>query len=297
MIINSANLASLFTGFRTIFNQAFAGAPSEWQKVAMLVPSTTAQEVYAWLGKTTRFREWIGDRVIQNLKSHDFTIRNKKFEDTVGVQRDAIEDDQYGVYSPMIAQLGQDAKTHPDELIFALLAAGFTGKCYDGQYFFDADHPVEQADGSTSSVSNLTAGTSTPWFLLDMSRMVKPMIFQKRKDYKFAALNKDTDENVFMRDEYLYGVDARCNVGFGLWQLAHGSKADLDADSFNAAYAAMQNIKGDHGRPLGIKPTLLVVPPNLRTAALEIAKAERDAYGATNINRDAVEVLVTPWLA
>ena len=53
---------------------------------------------------------------------------------------------------------------------------------------------------------------------------------------------------------------------------------------------------GDKGKKLGIRPKLLVVPPSLRAAALEVVKAERDAAGATNINRDVVDVLVTPWL-
>ncbi|MOA69498.1 Mu-like prophage major head subunit gpT [compost metagenome] len=56
-------------------------------------------------------------------------------------------------------------------------------------------------------------------------------------------------------------------------------------------------MKGDKGKVLGIRPKLLVVPPSLRGVALEVVKAERNAAGATNINRDAVDVLVTPWLA
>ena len=48
--------------------------------------------------------------------------------------------------------------------------------------------------------------------------------------------------------------------------------------------------------PMGINPTLLVVPPTLRETALELVKAERNAAGATNVNRNAVEVLVTPYL-
>ena len=102
---------------------------------------------------------------------------------------------------------------------------------------------------------------------------------------------------MYTRKEFVYGVDARLNVGFGLWQLAYASKQTLDADNFNAAYEAMQGLKGDNERPLNIRPKLLVVPPSLRAVALEVVKAERNAAGATNINRDVVDVLVTPWLA
>jgi phage major head subunit gpT-like protein len=84
-------------------------------------------------------------------------------------------------------------------------------------------------------------------------------------------------------------------VGYGLWQLAYASKQDLTADNFNAAYAAMQGMTGDKGKKLGIKLTLLVVPPTLRSQALHILNAEQ-VNGTTNINRNAVDVLVTPWL-
>lgn len=296
MIISSQTLRALFTGFKTTFQNAFDGAPSDYAKVAMVVPSATKMEEYGWLGTVTRFREWLGDRVIQNLKTHDFTIKNKDFENTVGVDRNDIADDTLGVYTPILAQLGQDAKTHPDELIFALLAAGFATPCYDGQYFFDTDHPVIGANGQAISVSNFAGGAGTPWYLVDATRAVKPLIFQKRQDYQFVAMDKPDDESVFSRKVFRYGVDARVNVGFGLWQLAYASKQTLDAANFGAAYAALMSIKGDNGKPLGIRPSLLVVPPTLRDAALTITKADI-INNTTNVQRGAVDVLVTPWLA
>lgn len=297
MLINRANIGRLFTGFKTIFNQAFAAAKSDWEQVAMLVPSSTSQEQYAWLGQTTRFREWLGDRVIQNLKTHDFTIKNRSFENTVGVDRDQIEDDTFGVYTPLIAQLGQDAKTHPDELVFALLAAGFATKCYDGQNFFDTDHPVLDANGAEQSVSNFGGGAAAPWFLLDTSKMIKPLIFQRRRDYTFVRMDDDADEAVFNRKQFRYGVDARVNAGLGLWQLAYASKQALDPDSYGDARAAMMGMKGDNGKPLNVRPSLLVVPPELEKAALEVLKAERDVNGATNVYQNTAQLLVTPWLA
>lgn len=297
IMINRANLNAMFTGFKTTFNNAFAAAPSDWGQVAMEVPSTQAQEQYAWLGSTTRFREWIGDRVIQNLKTHDFTIKNKSYENTVGVDRDTIMDDTYGVYNPMFSQLGQDARNHPDELIFALLAAGFSSLCYDGQYFFDTDHPVVQADGSIASVSNTGGGAGTAWYLLDVSKMVKPLIFQKRSNYDLVKMDADTDEAVFNQKLFRYGVDARGNVGYGLWQLAYASKQTLDAAAYGAARAAMGSFKGDSGKPLGVRASLLVVPPSLEGTALTILQAEKNANGADNIYRNTAKLLVTPWLS
>lgn len=291
MIINAANLSTLQTGFKTAFNIGFTSGAPLWPKIATLVPSTTGTEEYGWLGQWPRLREWIGDRQVQNLSTYSYVIKNKDFEVTVSVPRNAIEDDQFGVYTPLMTEMGSSAATHPDELIFGLLAAGFSTACYDGQYFFDSDHPV----GDTT-VSNVQAGSGSPWFLLDTSRSLKPLIYQKRKDYKFISLVREEDPNVFMRKEYIYGVDGRCNVGFGFWQMGFGSKAALTKDNFVAARQAMSSLKSDQGRPLGIRPTLLVVGPSLEQAANELIKAERNAAGATNTLLNAVDILVSPYL-
>lgn len=295
-VINSAALNALFTGYRLLFQQAFSAAPSSWQKVAMLSPSTTAEEHYPWLADIGGLREWLGDRVVKALALHDYTIRNKPFEKTIGIKRDAIEDDTYGIYGPRFTMLGDAAARHPDTLVFELLAAGFATACYDGQYFFDADHPVE-INGATVSASNFGGGTGTAWFLLDTTRPVKPIIFQKRKDYNLVRLDRETDERVFMRGEYLYGVDARVNVGFGFWQMAYGSKQTLDADNYDAARTAMQSFKGEDGKPLGIMPNLLVVPPSLEGAARKLLKNEYAANGATNEWFGTADVLSVPYLA
>lgn len=296
MIINQANLAALFVGFKALFNKGFLNSETYWEKIATMVPSTTSSEKYGWLGQWPGLRKWVGDRQIKNLKAHDYSIKNEPFESTVGVDRDHLDDDSFGIYSPMFEAMGQAAKTHPDELIFALLAAGFETLCYDGQYFFDTDHPVTNSNGTTASVSNMQAGAGAPWFLLDTRKPLKPLIFQKRKDYTFAAMTKEDNENVFMRKEYLYGIDARCNVGLGFWQQAFGSKATLDSTNFDAGYAAMQAFKSDEGRPLGVKASLLVVGPTNRANANAVIKAERLANGETNTNRNVVEVLEVPWL-
>lgn len=296
MIINQQNLRNLFTGYRASFQNAFAGVQPDFDQFVLTVPSTNSAEEYGWLGNSTGFREWLGDRVIQNLGLHDYTIKNKSFENTVGVPRESIEDDSYGVFNPLMGQLGQDAAMHPSELIYALLTGGFAQTCYDGQYYFDTDHPVTNQAGNETSVSNFQGGSGKPWFLLDTTRIMKPLILQKRKNYNFVTMDSEKDENVFMRKEYIYGVDARLNAGFGLWQLAYASKEDIDASSFNDAFASMQSMRGDKGKKLGLRPKLLVVGPSQRAAALEVVKAEKNAAGATNINRDVVDVLVTPWL-
>lgn len=299
MILNSTSLRSLYTGFSTAFQGAFAGVAASYGRVAMTVPSTTRANEYGWMGQMPRIREWLGDRQVQNLSLSSYTIRNRSFELTVGVDRDDIEDDNLGIYAPMFSELGRAAATFPDELVWPLLKAGFTTNCYDGQYFFDTDHPVIAADGITvNSVSNSGGGAGTPWFLLDLSRAVKPIVFQSRKSFSnLIRKDQEDDDNVFLKKQLLYGVDGRCNVGFGLWQLAYGSKQTLDAAAYGAARAAMMGLLGDHGRPLGIMPTALVVPPSLEQAGRKILQNQLGSGGETNEWAGTAELIVVPWLA
>lgn len=296
MFITSETLRAVNKGFVSLYDAAFGKVTPKWQRVAMRVPSKTAANVYGWLGTSTRVREWIGDRVLQNLKAHDFEIKNKDFESTITVPRNAIEDDELGVFAPAVQDLGGAAASFPDELVFGLLAAAFSTLCYDGQYLVDTDHPVLDENGNVTSVSNSGGGSGAPWFLVDDSKAIKPIIFQDRKAFNFVALDNPDDANVVMRKEFIYGVDGRMNVGTGVWQLIYGSKQNLTAENFSTGKAAMQSLKDDHGRPLGVMPKIIVVGPSNEDAANEIAKAERNAAGATNIHRGSVEVVVVPWL-
>ncbi|WP_027853385.1 Mu-like prophage major head subunit gpT family protein [Marinobacterium litorale] len=297
MDITANALRALYTAVNSAFQQGRATYTPKWEKIATLVNSTTAQENYEWLGEFTRLRKWIGDRQINRMKVHDYSIKNEKFEGTEGIPAERIEDDTYGVIMPKFQDMGYASATHPDELVFALLAAGFTTPCYDGQYYFDTDHPVIGSDGTAQSVSNMQAGAGNAWFLLDTNRPLKPLIFQRRREYRLQAkTDAGTSDRVFMADEYLYGVDARVNAGFGFWQQAFGSKATLDETNFDAAMAAMGALKSDKGRPLGIMPNLLVVGPSNRSAAKTLIEAQNKANGASNPNYQAVEVMVVPWL-
>jgi phage major head subunit gpT-like protein len=295
-VINSKVLNDVRVGFKSLYDASFAAASVQYDKVAMVVPSQAASEKYGWLGQFPAMRQWLGDRVINGLKEHAFEIANKDFELTVGVDRNAILDDTLGVYKPMMEMMGDSAKRHPDELIFALMAAGFTTLCYDGQNFFDTDHPVLDANGAVQSVSNSMGGSAAAWFILDTNRPIKPLIWQDRQPYNFVALDNPDDQNVFMKKEFIYGVDGRGNAGLGLWQLATASKQTLDVTNYELARAAHTGRKTDYDKPLGLSGNLLVVGPSNEGAAKRLVAAETAANGATNVNKGTAEVLVVPYL-
>jgi phage major head subunit gpT-like protein len=297
MIINVESLARLYTGFTAVFNAAFQDTQTWYEKAAMTVPATTRIMDYKFLLDFPMVREWIGDRQISSLEPKAFQVETKDWEATIEVDRNDIEDDQLGFYNPIVAALAQEARKHPEKLIADLLAAGFSTPCYDGQDFFSAGHQV--GDGTAS---NFTDGSNTPWFLLDASRAVKPFIFQLRREVQLVRMDRSDDEHAFMRKKLRYGVDYRGAAAYGLWQLAFASKAELNATNYSAARAAMMTVKNADGRPLGIKPSLLVVPPSLEASAREILNAQfivgdpTNGGYKTNIWQGTADLLVVPEL-
>lgn len=297
LLVNKDTISNVFISLKTTFNNAFAAAPSLWEKVAMKVPSTTGQNDYTWLSAFPRMKKWVGDKVIKNLEAYKYTIVNDDWEATVEVDRNHIEDDTLGIYAPQAQMAGFSAKQLPDEIVFDLVNGGFANLCWDGQYFFDTDHLVGGASVSNKLTVALSAATQaaaiaslgaartamekfkddegrplnvtpdvllvppalrdiamvlanndrledgkpnpykgtvtvvvsprltsdTAWFLLDVSKPVRPFIFQERKAPVFVQQTDAEADDVFNRRKFKFGAEARAAGGYGLWQLALGS--------------------------------------------------------------------------
>ena len=230
---------TLFTGYQSLFQQGLGMAEPQYQKVASVIQSNSASNTYGWIGQWPGFREWIGERVIEGMKAHGYQIFNKQYESSIGVKRTDIEDDNLGIYAPMLQEMGRATGVFPDQLVFDLLKRGFEERCYDERSFFSDSHPVhahvhEQDNrGLGTPTSNMLVDDDyegKPWFVLDTTRALKPIIYQLRKAPKFVAMNREEDESVFMSGEHRYGVDMRCNVGYGFWQMAFGGKAELNLE-------------------------------------------------------------------
>ena len=213
MKVTTAALDALRVGYNANFQSGLAMTTAMSAMIATEIASSTKEERFGWIGKMPNVREWIGDRVIQNISEFDYTIKNKDFELTIGVSRNDIEDDTLSTYGPLFTEMGQATVGHKEQLIWGLLKAGFATNCWDGQYFFDTDHPVLDANGVLTTYANTDGGAGTPWFLISSKRSLKPIIFTNRKPWTFVSKDNVTDDNVFMKKEFLYGTDARYNVG------------------------------------------------------------------------------------
>ncbi|MBI4797037.1 MAG: Mu-like prophage major head subunit gpT family protein [Deltaproteobacteria bacterium] len=298
MIIDAAALANIYVGLTTAFNAAFQETEVWYPQVAMTVPANTKILDYKFMLEFPMVREWVGDRVVKSLEGKSYQITTKDWEATIEVDRNDIRDDQIGLYAPIVAALGEEARNHPDKLIADLMKTGWSDLCFDGQPFFSASHPV-----GSGIAANDGGGSGTPWLLLDVRRSIKPFIYQLRQPVQLSRMDRADDEHVFMRRKYRYGVDARYTCAYGLWQLAYGSKQDLDLANYAAARAAMMTLKNADGRPLGVRPNLLVVPPALEATAREILHSQfviADAAAGgmkSNVWQNSANLLVAPELA
>lgn len=298
-LLTQAQLQALHTTLVTRFNAGLAAAPNHWAQVARLIPSDGRSNTYAWLSQFPAFREWVGARLHKLFAENAYSVVNRKFENTVDVQRTDIEDDSFGHYGTIAESYGQAVIDLQNDLVFQALSAGFTSTCYDGQFFFDIDHPIapnEDGTGVATTVSNMQAGALEPWVLLCTERAARPLYLQERIKPQFEAITSTQNANVFDLDVYSYGGRWRGAAAYGFWQTAFGSKAALTVANFEAAFLAMETMKGDGNRRLGITPDLLVCGPNNRSTAETLLKAQKNAAGADNINYNKVKLLVSPWM-
>lgn len=158
MQITQPNLNAIFNAFDLRFQLAYQGAKPWYMQVATEVPSKTTQQTYAWMAKIPRLREWVGERVAQNVATYGYTIVNKDYELTEKLDRNTIEDDTVGLFNPIVDEMGLQARLWPDDLLTTLLQTGESTLCFDGQNFFDPNHPIDKRNPALGTQSNYFTG-------------------------------------------------------------------------------------------------------------------------------------------
>lgn len=284
--ITPALLSGLRTGFKTDFKRGLGKAAPKYKKFTTTVPSKTKVETYGWLGDFPIFRKWIGEKRIKRLLEKAYRLVNDAFEVTRGIHKHDIQDDNLGLWPAQIEGWGEESAALPDRLAFGALANGHQAPCYDGQNFFDDEHPM--ADGTASNIS--AAGASQPWYLLVTAKSLKPILLQEREAPHFHMVTEMTDSHVFETGEYLIGGEARYGAGYTYWQLAYRSTQPLNKANYEAARDAMKAFTDDEGEPLGLRPDTIVVGTSNHSAAKELFK-ETLANGESNTLWKEVEIL------
>jgi phage major head subunit gpT-like protein len=215
--LTPALLQSFFTQLDMSFDKGHQARQIYWDKFAMLSPSSSEGKIYSWLAELPRMRKWIGPKQVDNIVARAYQLINDDWEETFSIDRNKLEDDEWGVYTDMAKRQGDAAASWPDDIVTAALINGTTAQGYDGTAFFSASHPVDLTNSALGTYSNLNS--STP----------------------------------------------------------------LTQANYAAGKAKMRSIKGESGKPLGILPTVLMVPPTLEQTALEITKAQNITRVVQNV--------------
>jgi phage major head subunit gpT-like protein len=247
-MITQGFLQGVFTQFHTDFAKAYEAQEVWYQRIATIYPSKSRTNVYFWMQQFAVLREWIGPRTVESIATYLQSVSNKKFQESVTLERDDIEDDQYGAFTPTVQMLGEASKKWPDQQIAAAMEAANSTVIYDGANYFDASHPVNKYDATVKARN----GTDT------------------------------TQSNLF-------------------------PSTALTPDNFKKVKAAMRGWVGENGKPLGVQPDLLVVPPALEEDARLILNAgiiaPAQLFGQTmvgsntnTLNTKGVDLLVIPEL-
>ncbi|MEZ8102142.1 Mu-like prophage major head subunit gpT family protein [Vibrio bivalvicida] len=287
-------LEGLFVSMNASYTQGVEAAKPQWNMVATEVPSSGSANWYGWLKDLPGIVEWTGARQLKDVGKHGYEIVNKTWESSISISREDVEDDQIGIYSVVAQKYGEDVAYFPDTLVYKLLSDGFTTLCYDGQNFFDSDHPLDTTPASTFSnvVGDPDTDTGEGWFLLDTSKVIKPIVFQNRRPFVFKNMNP-TEEYTWFENKFAAGVDGRCNVGFSFPQLAIGSKAALNEANYALAKKQLLEMKRANGTRLGTKAVTLVVGPANEAAAKKLISRMLIEGGDSNIYYNDVQIIVS----
>jgi len=158
-----ATLQALRTRIYKDFQSALDETAIWSDKLFTDIPSSTNVNTYGWMAAIGEMREWIGPRAVEGLKERVYQISNKTYEKTIGVQREKIDDSDISDAGMVARGLAETGKKLPDVLLKSLLQNGHLSSAvaYDGQNFFDTDHPTDlDGTGTQSNYFTTTALTA-----------------------------------------------------------------------------------------------------------------------------------------
>lgn len=160
MTLNTAKYIVTQRDLTVRFKEGIDAARPFYPTLCTEIQSDGADEKYGMLGTMPGVREWLGKRQFKQLRSADFTIANREWENSLEVEKNDVDDDRLGFYRASFVDFGTEAMHHPDELLFEALVAGETEACFDGQFFFDTDHAWGDS-GTQSNDLTYAAATGT----------------------------------------------------------------------------------------------------------------------------------------
>lgn len=282
----------LMTDFRT----QLASGVVHYPPFTTTINVNGAHSVHRWVDAMKGLREWIGDRIINDISTSGFEVLSKLWEHTFGVDKFDIRDDNVGLYGPVVGLQVAAALRHKDRLAADLLNDN-TAIGYDGKPLFATDHPTE--DQSDQSNLLTAGGGKGKWYVFDSRAPLKMVLLQQTDELTQTAITDPKSETVFLTHKFLWGLEARYAIAPGFWQSCIRSDAAITESSVDLAVTAVQEFYDLNLDPLGVMPDTIMVGPKNRLTAEKALKDSLIATGGTNTAARTgliTNIIVNPYL-
>ena len=276
---------------------AFLGATSN------LFSSDQASETYNFLGQSPAMREWVGGRQAKGFYGDGITISNTHYEATIEIAKKDARRDKTPQLQARMADFYTRGETHWTTLLSALMLAGTSTACYDGQFFFDTDHveglnQTSQSNDISVDISALPvtqAGSTTipsveemQWAILRGVEAI--MAF---KDDRSEPMNENARDFMVVVPTVLYGIAAAATTGMSN-NLAQNMNPNLLA-GLNITVVMNQRVNASWTDSFAVFRTDSPIKAFIRQTEQEVelkAKAEGSEYEFDN---DAWQFGIDAW--
>jgi phage major head subunit gpT-like protein len=87
MALDTAKATATLRDITRTFDRSVQQTTPFYPEVCTIVPSTGLDEKYAWLGDIPSVREWLGDRVFNEMRASTYVLANKLWEDSIKIKK------------------------------------------------------------------------------------------------------------------------------------------------------------------------------------------------------------------
>jgi len=157
MELTNATLAELARNLNASWKQGMQWTPPVDLADILFwdVPGAGASNMYFWAQNAAGFREWVGDRVFNDVLLNKYQVDHRTFEKTDRLPRNAIKDDTFGAFGDTVRMSGLSWQEMKYQLVIEILTGN--PKCFDGKAIFATDHKYGKNTVSNLVTTALTA--------------------------------------------------------------------------------------------------------------------------------------------
>jgi phage major head subunit gpT-like protein len=150
----ATTLDTLNQAIQDDFQDALTNTPVAVDAFTDTRPTNAPIVNFPLLGVTSGMKEWVDTKKIGNLKLDNIVVTIKDWEDTIKIPRNAIDDDQLGIYSGIGARHGRTGRLLKQDLVAYQLQNGTTITGFDGKAIFATDHPLNPAANQSNNFTS-----------------------------------------------------------------------------------------------------------------------------------------------